>query len=68
VAILFSAGDQEPVIPLREVDGKALSTSPGQIGFTEAKVGTSALLTVRFKYTIESQPKALVKVAEKDPA
>ena len=34
VAVLFKAGDQEPVMPLSEVVGKATKVVPEQIGAT----------------------------------
>jgi hypothetical protein len=46
VAVLFSAGDQEPVMPLFEVVGSGLSAAPSQIGATEEKVGTVPAITV----------------------
>jgi hypothetical protein len=46
VAVLSSAGDQIPVMPLVEVSGKGDSTAPGQIGATATNVGTMFGLTV----------------------
>ena len=46
VVVLFIAGDQLPFIPLVEVVGSGLSTSPLQIGATALKVGVVLLLTV----------------------
>ena len=43
VAVLFNAGDQEPVIPLLEVVGIELKASPLQIGATAAKVGVATV-------------------------
>ena len=47
VAVLFSAGDQVPVIPLSDVAGKAVSVAPEQIAGTGLNVGviTSAIVT-----------------------
>ena len=39
VAVLFIAGDQVPVTPLLEVEGKLGKESPLQIGFTALKEG-----------------------------
>ena len=41
VAVLLSAGDQVPVIPLFEVVGRAANVPPEQIGATCVKVGTT---------------------------
>ena len=46
VAVLFSAGDQVPVIPFVEVVGNAANVPPEQIGFTVANVGVILELTV----------------------
>ena len=46
VAVLFSAGDHVPVIPLVDVVGKADSVAPEQIAGTAAKVGVMFGLTV----------------------
>ena len=46
VAVLFKAGDQEPVMPLVEVVGKADKVAPEQIGATALKVGIMFGLTV----------------------
>ena len=40
VVVLLSAGDQDPVMPLREVVGKAPKAAPEHIGPTALKVGT----------------------------
>jgi hypothetical protein len=37
--VLSIAGDQEPIIPLLDVVGKAVIASPEQIGGIAAKVG-----------------------------
>ena len=39
VAMLFSAGDQVPVMPLVEVVGNAANVAPEHIGATAAKAG-----------------------------
>lgn len=41
VVVLFKAGDQLPVIPFRDVVGKAAKGAPAQIGATAAKVGNT---------------------------
>jgi hypothetical protein len=41
VAILFSAGDQVPVMPLREVVGSGAKVAPAQIVATGANVGNT---------------------------
>ena len=46
VVVLFSAGDQVPVIPLVDVVGKAANAVPEQIGATAVKVGVTFGLTV----------------------
>jgi hypothetical protein len=46
VAVLFSAGDHEPLIPLVEVVGNAAKVPPEQIGVTAAKVGVIFGFTV----------------------
>ena len=46
VAVLFSAGDQVPVIPLVEVVGNAASADPEQIGATAANNGVTCGVTV----------------------
>ena len=46
VVVLFSAGDQVPVIPLVDVVGKAAKAVPEQIGATAVKVGVTFGLTV----------------------
>jgi hypothetical protein len=44
--VLFSAGDQLPVIPLSDVVGNAVNVPPEQIGATALNVGITLLLTV----------------------
>src|SRR6185437_1936696 len=46
VAVLFKAGDHEPVTPLFEVVGKADKVAPEHIGATALKVGVMFGLTV----------------------
>ena len=44
--MLFSAGDQRPVIPFNDVVVKADNVPPEQIGATALNVGITLLLTV----------------------
>jgi hypothetical protein len=46
VAVLLSAGDHEPVMPLFEVVGNADKVAPEQIGATDVNVGVMFGLTV----------------------
>ena len=46
MAVLFSAGDQVPVMPSLEVSGNALNVPPAQIGATAANVGVTFGVTV----------------------
>ena len=46
VVVLFNAGDQVPVILLRDVVGKAANAAPGQIAATGLKVGVTVGLIV----------------------
>ena len=46
VAVLFSAGDHEPLIPLIDVVGNAFNVPPEQIGATTLNVGVIFGLTV----------------------
>ena len=46
VAVLLSAGDHEPVMPLLDVVGNADNVAPEQIGATAVKVGVMAEETV----------------------
>ena len=46
VAVLSSAGDHVPVIPLFDVVGNAASVDPEQIGATAVNVGVTLGLTV----------------------
>jgi Flp pilus assembly pilin Flp len=45
VAVLFSAGDQVPVMPSLDVRGNAASVAPEQIGATAVNVGRMFGLT-----------------------
>ena len=54
VAVLFSAGDQVPVMPLFEVVGKAVKVWPLQIGATAVNVGVTIGLTVTDKEAVEA--------------
>ena len=46
MAVLLSAGDQAPVIPLLEVVGNEFNVAPEQIGVTVLNVGVIVGLTV----------------------
>ena len=46
VAVLSSAGDHEPVMPLVDVVGNGDKVAPEQIGAIAAKVGVTAVFTV----------------------
>jgi hypothetical protein len=46
VAVLFSAGDQLPVMPLSDVVGNGLSVAPEQMAAMLLNVGVVALLTL----------------------
>ena len=48
VAKLFKSGDQVPVIPLFDVDGKADKVAPEQIAATCVNVGTMLGFTMIF--------------------
>jgi len=49
--VLFKAGDHVPVIPFKEVVGKAAKLAPAQIGATAAKVGkTLGFTTIVMDY------------------
>ena len=52
MAVLFSAGDQVPVIPLLEVVGNADRVAPEQMGATALKVGVIFGLTVMVKVVV----------------
>jgi hypothetical protein len=52
VAVLSSTGDQEPLIPLLEVVGKADKAAPEQIGATALKLGVTAVFTVIVKVEV----------------
>ena len=46
VAVLFSAGAQDPAIPLLDVVGNAVNVAPEQIGATAVNIGVMFGLTV----------------------
>ena len=52
VAVLFSAGDQVPLIPLFEVVGNAANVAPEQMGATAVKVGVTCGFTVMVKVVV----------------
>ncbi len=52
VAVLFSAGDQVPLIPLFEVVGNAANVAPEQMGATAVKVGVTCGFTVIVKVVV----------------
>jgi hypothetical protein len=53
VAVLFSAGDHVPVIPLFEVVGNAAKVAPEHIGPTTEKIGVVfELFTVMVKVVV----------------
>ena len=63
MAVLFKAGDQVPVILLRDVVGKAANTPPEQIAATGLKVGVTVELTVMLNVVVEAHcPAVGVKV------
>ena len=63
VAMLFSAGDQVPVIPLVDVVGKAANVAPEHIGATAAKAGVTFGLTVMVSVVVTAHcPAVGVKV------
>ena len=63
VAVLFNAGDQDPVIPLFEVVGSGDKVAPEQIGATALKVGMIFGLTVIVKVVVVAHcPAVGVKV------
>ena len=63
VTVLFSAGDQVPVIPLLEVVGSAFNVAPEQIGATAVNVGVTLGLTTIVKVVVVAHcPAAGVKV------
>ena len=49
VAVLFSAGDQVPVILFSEVVGNGFSVAPEQIGAIALKVGVTCAVMVMLK-------------------
>jgi hypothetical protein len=63
VAVLFSAGDQVPVIPLPDVVGNAFNVAPEQIGATAVNVGVIFGLTVMTRVVVVAHcPAVGVKV------
>jgi hypothetical protein len=52
VAVLFSAGDQVPLIPLFEVVGNAAKVAPEHIGATAVKVSVTCGFTVMVKVVV----------------
>ena len=52
VAVLLSAGDQEPVIPFVDVVGNADRVAPEHIGATALKVGVTFGFTVIVKVAV----------------
>ena len=46
VAVLFKAGDHEPLMPFNDVVGNTVNTAPEQIEATGLKVGVTVGLTV----------------------
>jgi len=63
VAVLFKAGDQEPVIPLFDVVGSADKVAPEHIGATAVNVGVMFGLTVIVKVAVVAHcPAVGVKV------
>ena len=52
MTVLFSAGAQEPVIPLLEVVGNGASVAPEHIGATAVNVGVIFGLTVIVKVAV----------------
>ena len=52
VAVLLSAGDHEPVMPLLDVVGNADNVAPEQIGATAVNVGVTTGLTVIVKVAV----------------
>ena len=52
VAVLFSAGDHVPVIPLFEVVGNAAKVAPEHIGATAVNVGVTCGFTVMVKVVV----------------
>ena len=54
VAVLFNAGDQLPVILLRDVVGNAVKAAPGQIAATGLKSGVVPALTVMVKVVVDA--------------
>ena len=63
VAVLSNAGDQDPVMPLVDVVGKADKVAPEQIGATALNAGVIFGLTVIVKVVVVAHcPAVGVKV------
>ena len=63
VVVLFKAGDQVPVILLRDIVGKGTNTEPAQIAATGLKVGVMAGSTVMLNAVVDAHcPAVGVKV------
>ena len=52
MAVLFSAGDQVPVMPLLDVVGNAVRVAPEQMGATAVKAGVIFGLTVMVRVVV----------------
>ena len=63
VAVLFSAGDHEPLMPFSDVVGNAAKAAPEQIAATGLKVGVTSGLTVMVNVAVVAHSPAVgVKV------
>ena len=63
VAVLFSAGNQVPVMPLVDVVGKVANAAPEHIGATAAKTGVTFGFTVMVSVAVVAHcPAVGVKV------
>jgi hypothetical protein len=63
VAVLFSAGNQVPVMPLLDVVGNAFNVPPEQIGATAVNVGVMfGLTTIVNVAVVAHRPAVGVKV------
>jgi hypothetical protein len=57
VVVLFNAGDQEPVMPFKEVVGNTDNAAPEQIAATGVKVGiTFGLMVTEVVAVTAAQP------------
>ena len=52
MTVLSRAGDQVPVMPLKEVVGKAVRVTPEHIGATTVNVGVTLVLTTMVKVIV----------------